>query len=181
MREWFVQLHYRSFRNACNAVGERPRSPVRARHAGLVERVHSAPPAVCTAEAAACVRVDKASFARSPKCNTLVDHRHALVLEHTCARLIDLLLGSSQDHHPGTRQVPRGCRIDPPGAALTHQPTLSHALQPDNRTCTECRRRPSATAIQLAFDPCNAASLGCSLLASRSSVGVGQPHMCARP
>ena len=169
LHEWLGQLHYRSFRNACNAVGERPRSPVRARHAGLVERAHSAPPAVCAAEAAACVRVDKASFARSPKCNTLVDHRHALVLEQMRARVIDLLLGSSQDHHPGTCQVPRHRLDDVPGDVLAHRHACSHALQPDCWLRAPCRRKLSATASQLVFDACNAAWLGGSVLATRSS------------
>ena len=169
LREWMKQTHYRLFRNACNAVGERPRSPVRARHAGLVERVHSAPPAVCTAEAAACVRVDKASFARSPKCNTLVDHRHALVLEQMRARVIDLLLGSSQDHHPGTCQVPRHRLDDVPGDVLAHRHACSHALQPDCWLRAPCRRKLSATASQLVFDACNAAWLGGGVLATRSS------------
>jgi len=142
---------------------------VRARHAGLVERVHSAPPAVCTAEAAACVRVDKASFARSPKCNTLVDHRHALVLEQMRARVIDLLLGSSQDHHPGTCQVPRHRLDDVPGDVLAHRHACSHALQPDCWLRAPCRRKLSATASQLVFDACNAAWLGGGVLATRSS------------
>ena len=171
-------MHYIKFRNACNAVGERPRSPVRARHAGLVERVHSAPPAVCTAEAAACVRVDKASFARSPKCNTLVDHRHALVLEQMRARVIDLLLGSSQDHHPGTRQVPRHRRDDVLGDDLAHCHTRSHTLQPDRNLRAPCRRTLSATAYQLAIDACNAAWLGGSVLATSSKPSThSAPHV----
>jgi len=92
-----------------------------------------------------------------------------LVLEQMRARVIDLLLGSSQDHHPGTCQVPRHRLDDVPGDVLAHRHACSHALQPDCWLRAPCRRKLSATASQLVFDACNAAWLGGGVLATRSS------------
>ena len=104
-----------------------------------------------------------------PKCDALVHPAATLVLVQMRARVIDLMAGSSQDHHPGTRQVPRHRRDDVPGDALAHCHTRSHTLQPDRNLRAPCRRKLSATAYQLVFDACNAAWLGCSVLATGSS------------
>ena len=77
--------------------------------------------------------------------------------------------GVDQYHHDGLRQVPQRRHDDMPGTALAHCHTRSHTLQPDRNLRAPCRRTLSATAYQLAIDACNAAWLGCSVLATRSS------------
>ena len=82
-----------------------------------------------------------------PKCDALVHPAATLVLEQMRARVIDLMAGSSQGHHPGTRQVPRHRRDDVPGNVLAHCQTRSHTPQPDRNLRAPCRRTLSATAI----------------------------------
>ena len=134
--------------------------------------MHSARYRLCTAEAGQ--RGEHARLSGSaPQDVTLradsVDRWTRLMLERLRRQPMGAMAGIAHGHHHGTRQVPQRRRIHVPGATLAHRHTRSHTLQPDRWLRAPCRSRLSATAYQLAFDACNAAWLGCSVLATGSS------------
>ena len=73
-------------------------------------------------------------------------------------------------HHPGgARQVAPACSVGESGTAHTPHPRHASTTQPDIRLHYPSGRRPSDAALEPLFDGCQAAALGSSVAALRSS------------
>ena len=83
-------------------------------------------------------------------------------------------------HHPGARHGPPARPVDEQGAAHTACPPRTTTTQPTHRLLSVDGRRPLDAALEAVLDGCQAAALGSSVAAGRSSRRPPCPCLGAR-